>query len=330
MNMSENKTILSVNNVQKKYPVRGGFFQKEIATVRAVDGVSFSLKYGETLGLVGESGCGKSTLGRAIMFLERPTSGSILFDGINLEELSEKDLRKKRKDIQIIFQDPFSSLNPKMTVFQLLAEPILNFFPKTTKPALEKEINQLMNDVGLRPEFATRYPHEFSGGQRQRISIGRALASKPKLIVCDEPVSALDVSIQAQILNLLMDLQDKYNFSYIFISHDLHVVRHTSNKIAVMYLGRFVELGSSKDIFNNPKHPYTKSLLSSIPTIDIDRNKEKIILQGDVPSPINPPTGCHFHPRCPIATEHCAKKIPELRLFKQADEEEHFAACLNI
>ncbi|HLE09852.1 MAG: hypothetical protein A2504_10955 [Bdellovibrionales bacterium RIFOXYD12_FULL_39_22] len=328
--MNNTSTILSVDNVQKQYPVKGGFLQREIATVKAVDGVSFTLKYGETLGLVGESGCGKSTLGRAIMFLERPSAGTILFDGVNLSTLSESDLRKKRKDIQIIFQDPFSSLNPKMTVFQLLAEPILNFHPKTKKAELEKEVHQLMSDVGLRPEYATRYPHEFSGGQRQRISIGRALASRPKLIVCDEPVSALDVSIQAQILNLLMDLQEKYNFSYIFISHDLHVVRHTSKKIAVMYLGRFVELANSEEIFTNPLHPYTKSLLSAIPTLDLDHKKKKVVLQGDVPSPLNPPNGCHFHPRCPVASDHCSKIVPELKQYKDTNGNEHWAACLNI
>ena len=324
--MSETNAILEIKNLYKQYPVKGGFLQKIIANVKAVDGVSFKLNYGETLGLVGESGCGKSTLGRSIMFLETPTSGEVIFEGENFSKLTSKEILKRRKDIQIIFQDPFSSLNPKMTVFQLLAEPIKNFSSSIKKKELVKQVRDLMSDVGLRPEYSGRYPHEFSGGQRQRISIGRALASKPKLIVCDEPVSALDVSIQAQILNLLMDLQDKYNFSYIFISHDLHVVRFSSKKIAVMYLGKFIEMGDSETIFENPLHPYTKALLSSVPTTDTNLKKEKIVLQGDVPSPIDPPTGCHFHPRCPIATEKCKASSPEF--IDHGNE--HFASCFFI
>ncbi len=294
--------------------------------MEAVSDVTFSLESGETLGLVGESGCGKSTLGRSIMLLEDPTSGKVVFDGVDISKLSKSALRNKRRDFQIIFQDPFSSLNPKMTVFQLLAGPIKNFNPKIKKQELEERVKTLMTDVGLRHEYISRYPHEFSGGQRQRISIGRALAPKPKMIVCDEPVSALDVSIQAQVLNLLMDLQDKYRFTYVFISHDLHVVRHISSRIAVMYLGRFVEVGNSADLFENPLHPYTKALISAVPTVATKNKKERVILTGDVPSPINPPSGCHFHPRCPIADESCGRDIPKLKEYNNGQ----LAACFKI
>ncbi len=324
-----NENLLSIKDVVKHYPVKGGVFNRVINQVKAVSGVTFDLKHGETLGIVGESGCGKSTLGRAIMHLEQVTSGQIIFDGIDLTKLSSKELRKKRKDFQIIFQDPYSSLNPKMTVFQLLADPMKNFFPELSKSEIEKRVETLMSDVGIRPEYSTRFPHEFSGGQRQRISIGRALASMPKLIVCDEPVSALDVSIQSQILNLLIDLQKKYKFSYVFISHDLHVVRHISDKIAVMYLGNFVEVASKEQLFTNPVHPYTKALLSAVPTIRTKNSKRRdarVVLQGDVPSPINPPTGCYFHPRCPVADANCkswGKSLVEV-------ESGHFVSCKNI
>jgi len=324
--MTDQSNILEVKNVIKEYPIKGGFFHRVINKVQAVSDVSFILKKGETLGLVGESGCGKSTLGRALMGLETPTSGSVLFDNIDLVTMNNSELLKARKNFQIIFQDPFSSLNPKMTVYKLLEEPIKNFYPEISKNERIEQVKELMTDVGLRPEFAGRYPHEFSGGQRQRISIGRALASKPQLIICDEPVSALDVSIQAQILNLLMKLQKKYNFSYVFISHDLHVIRHISSRIAVMYLGRFVEVANSNAIYTNPLHPYSKALLSAVPSIADRKNKKRILLEGDVPSPINPPTGCRFHPRCPIATEKCAIETPTLENYG----DNHFASCFNI
>lgn len=307
------KPLLKIENLVKKYPIHGGVFKRVVDHLTAVSDVSFDLKLGETLGLVGESGCGKSTLGRAIIRLEKPNGGKIVFQGEDLIPLSRRQLREKRKDFQMIFQDPFSSLNPKMTVFKLLAEPIKNFDPDISRNELLKRVEQLMEDVGLRPEYSSRYPHEFSGGQRQRISIGRALAAKPKLVVCDEPVSALDVSIQAQILNLLIELQEKYGFSYVFISHDLHVVRHISHRIAVMYLGKFVEVGDRNSLYNNPLHPYTRALLSAVPVARTGAKKDRIILQGDVPSPINPPSGCYFHPRCQYATDMCKNQTPELK-----------------
>jgi oligopeptide/dipeptide ABC transporter ATP-binding protein len=317
--------LLTVKNLTKKYPIKGGFFQRVINNVHAVSDVSLELKKGETLGLVGESGCGKSTLGRHIMLLEKPTEGKIFFSGEDLTDLSDKEIRSRRRSFQMIFQDPFSSLNPKMTVEALLSEPIKNFYPKKKKAEIEKLVSELMVDVGLRPEYTTRYPHEFSGGQRQRISIGRALASQPELVVCDEPVSALDVSIQAQILNLMIGLQEKYGFSFVFISHDLHVVRHISDRIAVMYLGRIVELGPVEEICNKALHPYTKALLSAVPKVDANSKRNRMILQGDVPSPINPPKGCAFHPRCPFADESCKKEVPKLENAKP----NHQVACIK-
>ncbi len=318
--------LLQVVDVYKYYPVFGGVFKHEVAQVKAVTGVSFSIKEGEAIGLVGESGCGKSTLGRAIMGLEKPTQGHIFFGGADIANMSDRELRLARRDFQMIFQDPFSSLNPRMTVFKLIAEPIRNFHPKIGKKELVERVEKLMVDVGLKPyEHAGRYPHEFSGGQRQRISIGRALAAGPKLIVCDEPVSALDVSIQAQVLNLLMSLKEKYSLSLVFISHDLHVVKHVSNKIAVMYLGRFVELGSNEEIYLRPKHPYSRALLSAVPVAKTGEKKQRIILQGDVPSPINPPTGCAFHPRCPYAVEECKRTTPQLEEISS----KHFVSCIR-
>jgi peptide/nickel transport system ATP-binding protein len=318
--------LLSVENVSKKYPVRGGVFRKIVGHVHAVSEVSLSLKAGETLGLVGESGCGKSTLGRTLIRLEELDGGRILFAGEDIARLPSSALRKARQNFQMIFQDPYSSLNPKMTVYKLLAEPMLNFNRSLGKKEVQQKVEELMHDVGLRPEYATRYPHEFSGGQRQRISIGRALAGGPKLIVCDEPVSALDVSIQAQILNLLMNLQEKYKLSFIFISHDLHVVRHVSRRIAVMYLGRIVEIGENEEVLRHSLHPYTHALLSAVPSARLGTKSERIVLQGDVPSPINPPSGCAFHPRCPHAVDMCKQTVPPLVDFGNG----HQSRCLRV
>ncbi len=315
-------TILEVRNLVKNYPVRGGFWNRAINTVKAVSNVELQLTEGQTLGLVGESGCGKSTLGKVIIRLEEPTNGSIIFDNYDLTNLSKKELRNCRKDFQMIFQDPFGSLNPKLTVFQLLAEP-LQLHEKLDKEEIINKVHEIMNDVGLSTDQSDRYPHEFSGGQRQRISIGRALATNPKLIICDEPVSALDVSIQAQIINLLMDLQQKYRLTYLFISHDLTIVRHISHHIAVMYLGKIVEYGSNEEIYNNPSHPYTQALLSAVPTVHKGDRKDRILLEGDVPSPIDPPIGCAFHPRCRLAEDICKQEIPSLRTIANT----HLVAC---
>ncbi len=314
--------ILELSNVYKDYPIKGGILGRTIATVKAVRGVSLKLKRGETLGLVGESGCGKSTLGRSIIRLENPTSGKVFFDEVNILSLSKKELRRSRNNFQMIFQDPFSSLNPKMTINRLIGEPIRLHSPNLSKEETLVKIKEIMKDVGLPEEALNRYPHEFSGGQRQRISIGRALAASPKLIVCDEPVSALDVSIQAQILNLLMDLQQKYQLSYVFISHDLTVVKHVSHKIAVMYLGQIVEYADNDALFKNACHPYTIALLSAIPTATIGKKSQKP-LTGDVPSPLKPPSGCSFHPRCPYKKEICTKEEPTLTPVG----EEHAFAC---
>lgn len=322
--MSE--VLLKVENVTKNFPIYGGVFNREVASVKAVSDVSFEVKKGETLGLVGESGCGKSTLGRCLIRLHDVSSGKISYRGKDITNAKGQELRDLRKKLQIIFQDPFASLNPRMTIGSILEEPLIihNLFD-SHKDRMDR-VRELVDLVGLRPEHLARYPHEFSGGQRQRVGIARALAVNPELIVCDEPVSALDVSIQAQVINLLMELQQKLGLTYVFIAHDLKVVEHVSNKVAVMYLGKIVEMADSDELYKNPKHPYTKALLSAIPVPDPKRQGERIILTGDVPSPINPPSGCYFSPRCPQAGEECRSQIPQL-----ADHgRNHIVSCLKV
>ena len=316
--------LLNVHNLKKYYPIKKGLFSKSTQYVKAVDGISFYIKEGETLGLVGESGCGKSTTGRTILRLEEATSGEIIFEGKNLLELNKKEMRKIRKKMQIIFQDPYSSLNPRMTVAEIIEEPLYTHNLYNNKNERSMKVKELLNDVGLSIEHMHCYPHEFSGGQRQRIGIARALAVNPKFIVADEPVSALDVSIQAQVINLLQDLQIEYKLSYLFIAHNLGVIKHISDRVAIMYLGKIVEVSDKDDLYVNPLHPYTKSLLSAIPIPDPKRrNKNRIILQGDVPSPVNPPGGCRFHPRCQYAKDVCSKVEPECKDYGNG----HFAAC---
>ncbi len=320
------ETILEVRNLVKHFSVGGGFFGGNPALVRAVDGVSFSIRRGETLGLVGESGCGKTTTGRCILQLERPTSGQIIFEGRDLTTLNQQELRPVRRRVQVIFQDPYSSLNPRMTVGQMIAEPLAVHRIVTDPTARTARVRDLLSRVGLLPQHAHRYPHELSGGQRQRVGVARALAMEPTLIVCDEPVSALDVSIQAQIINLLEDLQSEFHLTYLFVAHDLAVVRHISDRVAVMYLGKIVEIADRRAIYEDPLHPYTRALLSAVPIPDpaLEAHREHVILGGEVPSPLNPPSGCVFHPRCPIAADRCRGEIPPLREVKPG----HWAACL--
>lgn len=321
----QTEEILAVKNLKKHFPVNHQPFKKEKEYLKAVDGVDLSVYKGETLGIVGESGCGKSTLGNLIMGLLQPTEGEVYFNGVEISKMKERELKKYRVDYQMIFQDPFSSLNPRMRVFDLIAEPLLTH-KKLSKKELEVEVHRLMVDVGLDPSYTSRYPHEFSGGQRQRIGIARALALKPKLIICDEPVSALDVSIQAQILNLLGELQKKYDLTYVFISHGLPALRHISDRIGVMYLGNMVELATKEALFKKPMHPYTNGLLASLPISDprLRRaDKDEVILEGDIPSPVHPPSGCKFHTRCPFAQEKCKIVVPEF----EEREEGHYVAC---
>lgn len=319
--------LLEIKNLTKNFPIKGGFLSREIANVQAVNNVSLSIKKGETLGLVGESGCGKSTLGRCIIRLIEPTSGRIFFEGNDITEYNRKDLRSLRRRMQIIFQDPYASLNPRMTIGNIISEPLVIHKIGANKKEREERVQKLLELVGLRREAIGRYPHEFSGGQRQRIGIARALAVEPNLIVCDEPVSALDVSIQAQVINLLMDLQQKLGLTYLFIAHDLKVVEHISTRVAVMYLGRIVELASADDLYQNPQHPYTQALLSAIPIPKVGvKRATRVILQGDVPSPVNPPPACHFNPRCPIAEEQCRVTDPVLKKTTA----NHEARCLKV
>lgn len=316
-------TLLEVNGLKKWFSLeRENFFGGERQYVKAVDDISFSINKGETLGLVGESGCGKSTAGRAILRLIEATEGKVVLDGINLYDLKAKELKKLRKDMQIVFQDPYASLNPRMKVKDILEEP-MKIHTSLSKKERETKIKQVIMDVGLNAMYLERYPHEFSGGQRQRIGIARALAVEPKLIIMDEPVSALDVSIQAQVLNLIQDLQEKYNLTYLFITHNLSVVKHISDRVAVMYLGRIVEIGDKQSFFSDPLHPYSKALISAIPETSQSNRREWIILKGDIPSPVNPPSGCRFHTRCPFAMEMCLQIEPAL----QEIEEGHFVAC---
>jgi oligopeptide transport system ATP-binding protein len=314
--------LVEVSNLRKFYPIRKGFLGKAVGSVKAVDGVSLTIQEKETLGLVGESGCGKSTLGRLLLRLEEPTDGAIAYKGQNILALDKEKLRLLRGEIQIIFQDPYSSLNPRYTVSQLIMEPLI-IHKKGNARIRKDRVMELIKDVGLQEEHLDRYPHEFSGGQRQRVGIARALALNPKFLICDEPVSALDVSIQAQVINLLQELQKKYGLTYLFISHDLLVVQHLCNRIAVMYLGRIVELSPTQMIFEEAMHPYTQALLAASPIPDPDQKRERIILFGDVPSPITPPPGCHFHTRCPKAFDRCREERPILRELRP----NHFVSC---
>ncbi len=320
--MATEEILLEVNNLKKYFPIKGGVFGRVVGNVKAVDGVSFYVNKAETLGLVGESGCGKTTTGKVVLRLEEATEGEILFEGRNILELGREEMRSLRREMQIIFQDPYSSLNPRMTVGNIIGE-ALEIHGLAKGKAKEKKVKELLETVGLTAHHMRRYPHEFSGGQRQRIGVARALAVDPKLIVCDEPVSALDVSIQAQVINLMEDLQKEFNLTYLFIAHDLGVVKHISDRIAVMYLGKIVELADKKALFKKPIHPYTQALLSAIPIPNPSIQREKIILEGDVPSPINPPSGCRFHTRCPYVMDICKTEEPEFVDWG----DKHFAAC---
>ncbi|MBN2548729.1 MAG: ATP-binding cassette domain-containing protein [Anaerolineales bacterium] len=322
--MSENHILLRVDNMVKHFPILAGVFQRQVGVVHAVDGITFFVRSGETFGLVGESGCGKSTAGRTILQLYRPTSGDVSFDGVNLVNLKGEDLRRMRQRMQMIFQDPYASLNPRMTIREIVGEPLLVHDLAKGKQ-IDDRVDQLLDTVRLNPGFAARYPHEFSGGQRQRIGVARALALSPEFIVCDEPISALDVSIQAQVINLLEDLQEKLGLTYLFIAHDLSVVRHISDRVAVMYLGILAEMATRDELYEHPLHPYTQALLSAVPVPDpfVEEKRQRIILEGDVPSPVNPPSGCRFRTRCPLAEKVCAEQVPEWREVAP----DHWVAC---
>ena len=328
----QNNVLVEVNNLKMHFPVTSGLlFQREVAQVKAVDDISFSIRKGETLGLVGESGCGKTTAGRCILQLYKPTAGEVIFEGTDLTKLGARQMRQMRRQMQIIFQDPFSSLNPRMTAGDIIGEPlVVHGLVKNGEEKREK-VRELLQNVGLHPYMADRFPHEFSGGQRQRIGVARALSVDPKLIVCDEPVSALDVSIQAQVINLLEDLQKQYDLTFLFIAHDLSVVRHISDRVAVMYLGKIVEIADRNEIYQNPLHPYTKALLSAVPIPDpvVDAQRERIILSGEVPSPLNPPSGCVFHPRCPSPTKECSEGSVEMGLIEAEPGHWVDRCCVN-
>ena len=321
--------LVEVKNLKKYFPVLDGLFiKREVAQVKAVDDVSFTIRKGETLGLVGESGCGKTTIGRCILQLEKATAGSIMFDGTDLTKLSSEELIPFRQRIQVIFQDPYSSLNPRMTIGAIISEPmkVHNILP--SEEARKQRVRELLHRCGLNPKFYDRYPHEMSGGQRQRVGIARALAMNPEFIICDEAVSALDVSIQAQVINLLEDLREEFGLTYLFIAHDLSVVRHISHRVAVMYLGKMVEFADGDELFDYPTHPYTRALLNTVPVPDpaIEAEREHQIIKGEIPSPINPPSGCVFHPRCTLAVDSCNKAVPQLRDVRP----EHWAACSEV
>jgi oligopeptide transport system ATP-binding protein len=322
--MNTSEPLVRVENLVMHFPIYRGVIRRQVGAVRAVDGVTFDIQGGETLGLVGESGCGKTTVGRTILQLYRPTAGKVYFMGTDLTRLKGEELRRMRREMQMIFQDPYASLNPRMTIGEIVGEPLLVHGIAKGKE-LEDRVAELLQLVKLNPAFARRYPHEFSGGQRQRVGIARALALNPKFIVCDEPISALDVSIQAQVINLLEELQEKFHLTYLFVAHDLSVVRHISNRVAVMYLGIIVEIAEKNELYEHPLHPYTQALLSAVPIPDpvAEAQRKRIILEGDVPSPVNPPSGCRFRTRCPIARPICAEQVPQLRELGSG----HYVAC---
>ena len=322
MSTAEKETILKIEGLKKYFPQKKGLFNQKTEYLKAVDGITFDVKKNETLGLVGESGCGKSTTGRTILHVHEPTAGKIYFNGKDISTTTREEMQILRKNMQMIFQDPFASLNPRMTVKNIIGEG-LNIHKIDSKKQRMARVAELMETVGLRKEYMYRYPHEFSGGQRQRIGVARALALNPELIICDEPVSALDVSIQAQVINLLMDLQEEFGLAYIFIAHDLSVVEQISDRVAVMYLGKIVEITSSEELYKNPLHPYTKGLLHSVPEPDPSKPLGKVQLKGDIPSPVNPPSGCSFRTRCPKAFDRCSEKEPEFREYKK----DHYVAC---
>ena len=329
MKLETQDFLVEVRNLKKHFPVLSGLFSQRVAGwIRAVDDVNFSIRRGETLGLVGESGCGKTTTGRCLIQLDRPGSGKVLFAGRELTRMTDVELRPLRRKMQMVFQDPYSSLNPRMTIGQMIAEPIRVHRVRQNGRECQERVAELLTLVGLSPLMAGRYPHELSGGQRQRVGIARALALEPEFIVCDEPISALDVSIQAQIINLLEELQERFSLTYLFIAHDLSVVRHISDRIAVMYLGKMVEIADRQELYENPLHPYTQALLSAVPIPDpaVEARRERLVLRGEVPSSLSPPAGCVFHPRCPIAIEECCGEIPELREVRP----DHWVACIRV